>query len=148
MTVSGLLPYYSYSVPQRTHQSQFLHIIHPKGLQKIIVVYSSLLFYFLLFLFLLSLQRTPHSPYHPSQNSPHRRIPTGLEGGSLEDALVWLLKQCGRPQQLARNTCMQLLVSLAPHAKGTVIYRDCFVLRNWRTTGFAKQCHETDPPYE
>ncbi|KAK4317884.1 hypothetical protein Pmani_011063 [Petrolisthes manimaculis] len=82
-------------------------------------------------------KRTPHSPYHPSQNSPHRRVPTGLEGGSLEDVLMWLLKQCGRPQQLARNACMQLLVSLAPHAKG------CNSARIFVENHFKKTCIST-----
>ncbi|XP_069947778.1 DNA-dependent protein kinase catalytic subunit isoform X2 [Cherax quadricarinatus] len=52
------------------------------------------------------------------KKSSHRRIPSELGDGTLDDLLLWLLKQCGRPKHLVRHACMELLTSLAPHAQG------------------------------
>ncbi|XP_050692200.1 DNA-dependent protein kinase catalytic subunit-like isoform X2 [Eriocheir sinensis] len=51
------------------------------------------------------------------KNSSKRRTPVDFEGGTFEDVLVWLLKQSGSPKTLVRHTCMELLETLAPHAK-------------------------------
>ncbi|XP_042208389.1 DNA-dependent protein kinase catalytic subunit-like [Homarus americanus] len=52
------------------------------------------------------------------KKSAHRRVPSDLGDGTLDDLLLWLLKQCGRPKSIVRHACMELLVSLSPHAKG------------------------------
>ncbi|XP_071521265.1 DNA-dependent protein kinase catalytic subunit-like [Panulirus ornatus] len=52
------------------------------------------------------------------KKSTRRRIPSELGDGTLDDMLIWLLKQCGRPKALVRHACMELMVSLTPHTQG------------------------------
>lgn len=56
-----------------------------------------------------------------TQKSAKRRTPVDFEGGTFEDVLVWLLKQCGSPKALVRHMCMELLETLAPHTKGKIV---------------------------
>ncbi|CAL4155876.1 unnamed protein product, partial [Meganyctiphanes norvegica] len=62
-----------------------------------------------------------------NKSSNLRMAPIGAEGNTLNDVLLWLLNQCGKPKSLLRHSVMELISSLAPHtvkAGGKSLYRN------------------------